>query len=84
MAAKSARTVDIRKDQPQLADVLRLVLAGDEVIIVEGDKPLARCIPVAPPRAARVPGLNSGAIWVSDDFDEPLPDDFWPGREPAR
>lgn len=77
MAAKSAKTVDIQKDRLQFADVLGWIRAGDEVVIVEGDKPLARLIPIAPPRSARVPGLNSGAIWVSDDFDDPLPDDFW-------
>ena len=27
----------------------------------------------APPRVA---GLNRGQIWVSDDFDAPLPDEF--------
>jgi hypothetical protein len=26
---------------------------------------------------AHVAGLHPGAIWTSDDFDEPLPDDFW-------
>jgi hypothetical protein len=26
---------------------------------------------------ARVAGLHPGAIWTRDDFDEPLPDDFW-------
>lgn len=25
----------------------------------------------------RVAGLHQGAIWTSDDFDEPLPDEFW-------
>ena len=25
----------------------------------------------------RVPGLHPETIWTSDDFDEPLPDDFW-------
>jgi hypothetical protein len=37
-----------------------------------------------PAPAMHVPGLNSGAIWISDDFDEPLPDDFWAGCEPTR
>jgi hypothetical protein len=27
--------------------------------------------------AQRVPGLDAGTTWVSDDFDEPLPDSFW-------
>jgi hypothetical protein len=25
----------------------------------------------------RIPGLHPGAIVINDDFDEPLPDDFW-------
>ena len=29
----------------------------------------------------RVPGLQAGQLTPSDDFDEPLPDDFWLGRE---
>jgi len=27
----------------------------------------------------RIPGLHSGLAWVSEDFDEPLPDEFWQG-----
>ena len=26
---------------------------------------------------SRIPGLDAGTTWVSDDFDEPLPDSFW-------
>jgi len=29
----------------------------------------------------RVPGLDAGTTWVSDDFDEPLPDSFWFGDD---
>ncbi|MFN9168638.1 MAG: DUF2281 domain-containing protein [Pseudanabaena sp.] len=25
----------------------------------------------------RVAGLHEGQIWMSDDFNEPLPDEFW-------
>lgn len=28
----------------------------------------------------RVAGLHKGAIWISDDFDEPLDDAFWLGE----
>lgn len=28
---------------------------------------------------SRIPGLDAGTTWVSDDFDEPLPDSFWLG-----
>lgn len=29
----------------------------------------------------RVPNLHPGAIWTSDDFDDPLPDEFWLGED---
>ena len=29
---------------------------------------------------SRIPGLDAGTTWVSDDFDEPLPDSFWFGE----
>jgi len=29
----------------------------------------------------RTSGLHLGKIWVSEDFDEALPDDFWLGNE---
>ncbi|MCC5625940.1 DUF2281 domain-containing protein [Nostoc sp. CHAB 5715] len=28
----------------------------------------------------QVLGLNQGKIWISDDFNEPLPDEFWLGE----
>ncbi|MBN3872026.1 MULTISPECIES: type II toxin-antitoxin system VapB family antitoxin [unclassified Nostoc] len=28
----------------------------------------------------RVLGLNQGKIWISDDFNDPLPDEFWLGE----
>jgi len=29
----------------------------------------------------RIAGLHLGAIWVSEDFDEPLSDEFWAGPD---
>ena len=28
----------------------------------------------------RIAGLNKGEIWMSDDFNDELPDDFWVGE----
>jgi len=76
------RTVSVHEAQEKLQDLLAQALAGNEVIITEHGKPVARlvAVPVAPPRKKRVAGLNRGAIWTSEDFDEPLPDEFWLGR----
>ena len=76
------KTIDVRDAQAQLPELLTLALEGNEVIISEGDKPLARLVPVDVAKQwKRVAGLNRGAIWMSDDFDEPLPDEFWTGTE---
>ncbi|MEA5580713.1 DUF2281 domain-containing protein [Nodularia harveyana UHCC-0300] len=29
----------------------------------------------------RIPGLHQGEIWMSDDFNDPLPDEFWLGED---
>ncbi len=75
------RTVNIDEAKNQLQDLLALALEGDDVIITDGDKPLARLVPVAPSKRKRVAGLNRGTIWTSEDFDEPLPNEFWVGQE---
>ncbi len=31
------------------------------------------------PAQKRLLGLNRGKIWISDDFNDPLPDEFWTG-----
>ena len=72
-----AKTVDVHEAQTRLSDVL----TGAEVILTQGNQPLARLVPVLPltTSAPRAAGLHAGAIWTSDDFDEPLPDEFWTG-----
>jgi mRNA-degrading endonuclease RelE of RelBE toxin-antitoxin system len=32
------------------------------------------------PPQQRIPDLNRGEIWMSDDFNDPLPDEFWMGE----
>jgi hypothetical protein len=32
------------------------------------------------PKGKRIPNLFPNAIRISDDFDEPLPDEFWMGK----
>lgn len=70
------RTIDVKKEPPDLKGLLSLVADGTEVVLTEGDTPIARLVPVE----KRVAGLHADAIWVSEDFDEPLPDEFWTGN----
>jgi prevent-host-death family protein len=75
------RTVSIDEAKDQLQDLLALALEGNEVVITNEGKPLARLVPVATSQKKRIAGLNRGQIHTSEDFDEPLPDEFWVGQE---
>lgn len=73
------KTIDVQDAQTNLPDLLHLVREGTEIVLTEGTTPLARVVPIAGSSMPRVAGLHAGDIWTSDDFDEPLPEDFWTG-----
>jgi prevent-host-death family protein len=76
------QTVSVDEAQNKLQDLVAQALAGDEVIITEHGTPAARLVPVvAHCRKKRIPGLNRGTISMSEDFDKPLPDEFWLGQK---
>jgi len=75
----STKMVDVQEAQHQFSELLSLAQQGNEVIIVEGNIPLARLVPVTPPSKPRVAGLHQGAMHMHNDFNEPLPDEFWTG-----
>jgi antitoxin (DNA-binding transcriptional repressor) of toxin-antitoxin stability system len=73
----------IDKTDLTLERLLALVQGGAEVVITQDQTPVARITPVeAPPKQIkeRIFGAHPGA-WMSDDFDDPLPDEFWLGDE---
>ena len=76
----STKTVDVREVQISLQELLALVRGGTEIVFTEGNIPLARLVPLTSPSTPRMAGLHAGAIWTSEDFDEPLPEEFWTGK----
>lgn len=76
-------TVSVHDMQSRLQELLSLVSKGRTIIIEKDHKPLARLVGVESPpkRKKRIAGLSRGAIKVSDDFDAPLPDEFWLGEQ---
>jgi antitoxin (DNA-binding transcriptional repressor) of toxin-antitoxin stability system len=71
------KTVDVQETQTSLQELLSLVREGTEIVLTEGATPLARLVPLVVSPVQRVAGLHTGAIWTSEDFDEPLPEEFW-------
>jgi len=68
----STKTVTLNEVQSNLPDLLAFILEGNEVIISDKKKNIARLVPIVSPQKQRIAGLNRGAIKMSKDFDEPL------------
>lgn len=77
------KTVDVQEAEANLKALLSLVREGTEIILMEGDTPLARLAPVELSQKPRILGLHAhlGPAQMSEDFDEPLPDEFWLDEE---
>ena len=67
-------TIDVQQTQPSLSELLLLLAKGEEVVLTEKDEPLAKMISLKATAKPRVAGLHLGAMQMSDDFDEPLPE----------
>ena len=72
--------------QPQLAEILRAIEQGDDVILTRDGRVIAEVKPseesVAEKPKERVLGLGAGeGYYMADDFDAELPDSFWLGEE---
>ena len=76
-------TISIEEAKADLGHLLELAQAGHEVIIQDLQKGKTKLVPVSEPPliGPRVLGLQEGEVWMSDDFNAPLPDSFWPGKD---
>lgn len=68
-----ALTVDVQEAKTQLDESLSRVSMGEEVIIAEAGKSVARLVSAVERPAERVPGTAKGKIVIAPDFDAPLP-----------
>jgi antitoxin (DNA-binding transcriptional repressor) of toxin-antitoxin stability system len=77
----TATHVDMTSTTPTLPDLLEQLSDGDEIVLYRDGNPVARISPITlrSPRE-RIPNLHPGG-WMSADFTDPLPDEFWLGDE---
>ncbi len=69
-------TIDVRDLPARLDAIIAEAEEGAEILVTDGHTVRARLVPVK--RVNRMlPGLFRGAITTTDDFDEPMSDDFW-------
>jgi prevent-host-death family protein len=69
-------TVTIREAQARLSELIHRLAPGEEILITENDRPVARLIAAAPlERKPRQPGTLRGTVLsMAPDFDAPLHD----------
>ena len=76
-------TVSIQEAKAQLTELIRLAEKGEEIVIAQDDLPKVKLVPVAPKKIGkRVFGRYRGKIRMSEEFNDPLPNDFWLGGKP--
>jgi prevent-host-death family protein len=66
-------TLNLYEAKTQLSALVDQAAAGAEIIIAKNGKPMAKLVPIKQ-RTLRKSGKHKGTIWMSDDFDAPMPD----------
>ncbi len=69
-------TVNIFEAKTQLSKLVEKAERGEDVIIARAGKPVARLTGLKPEKPKIRFGALKGKIWIADDFDDPLPEDF--------
>ena len=71
---KMTNSIPIEQVQDRLKELVHQLTPGDEILITENDRTVAKLVYEGSPEATRPkPGLGKGSIiFMSPDFDEPL------------
>lgn len=76
-------TYNMHDAKTHLSRLAERAAGGEEIVIARNGTPLARLVGM-PTRKKRKLGLARGQIWISDDFDDPLPPDMQEAFEGKR
>ena len=66
--------VNMHEAKSQLSRLGRLAWEGEEVVIAKAGEPYLRLEPYRERREPRIPGGFEGRIWMSPNFDDPIPE----------
>ena len=69
------KQVNVHEAKTHLSQLLDEADAGEDIIISRGGKPAARLVPVGKDKPGII-GLLRDKITISDNFDDPLPEDL--------
>lgn len=78
-----SETVTIHKAKTNLSQLIARAEAGEEIVIARAGTPVAKLVPIVPPKPKRVFGSMKGKIALDESFFDPLPEDelrLWNGE----
>ncbi len=76
------KSINVHEAKTHLSKLLARVEAGEEIVISRHGRPVARLVPLGPSRTHRQSGTWTGALEMSEDFDEELPEAWLAPIEP--
>ena len=65
--------VNMHEAKSRLSELVRLVEQGEKVVLSRNGTPVAELVPADKPQT-REGGFWKGQVWMSPDFDAPLPE----------
>ena len=79
----SIKRVSIAEAVGHLAELMEAAKHGDEVVIEDNEHAQVKLVPIERAhKKKRTFGQFKGMIWMSPDFDEPLPESFLLSGQP--
>jgi len=66
------QTYNMHEAKTHLSRLAERASQGEEIVIARNGRPLAKLVPIAGRKPLKF-GVWKGKVWMSDDFDDPLP-----------
>jgi prevent-host-death family protein len=67
------KQVNLHAAKTSLSRLVDEAMEGHDIVIAKAGKPMVRLVPVAQKTRRGGFGAGKGKVWISDDFDAPLP-----------
>ncbi len=68
------KRVNMHEAKTHLSRLVEEAVNGEEVVIARAGRPLVTLVPYVEKKQLRKPGGWEGKVWISDDFDDPMPE----------
>jgi len=75
----SRQRISIDEAEGHLAELIKRVQKGEEIVIGQKDQPQVKLVICNVPKTGRVAGLHQNQVHLSEDFNDSLDESYWVG-----